>query len=850
MSTSPAPAPIGNQPPATATAVVTASSSSAVAADNDPVASSIMVVTDTETGGLADAPVVPDKGEARSEPSPAAQRIAAIASRMDTRTDPLFGTRPASTNTWSADETRFNHVSEFSNVYIPEEADLAGTQTEALAAASGRAAQFIRNMHGSCFNQVRGGVPISDVARACAVISTELEAVTRMDAKAITDLFHDRISLMQAAIKDIERDSAITAEQRVEIFTAARATVSQMMTLNDLLITHNKLRLGVQASMANSLPSDAEASWRYMPDEGGDTENALQKLYRFALFEAQRLGFARYKDCFMRRVVTSEGLITNAWDKVATFREFVYELTSQPNGYIQFLCGRAVNIMDNVADLLIKRREPTVPWLKPDRTVFAFRNGCYLADSEMFVRYTRTGPPVMPNKLPCATACKYHDLPFNEDWLDETKDWYDIPTPLMDHIMDTQRLSPDVKRCYYSMLGRAIYDLGKHDNWQVFLFVRGQAETGKSTLLKFISTWYNAADVGILSNNIEEKFGASMLAGKYVIIGDDLGENFSLDQQLFQNMASANDVSMPVKNGNAIVIQWSSPLLLSGNVLPDYKDTAGSFSRRVFIVWYSVQLRKVDPTLPERLKMEIAASIVKCNRAYRNMCRRLEYLRSRPESEGGPLSFWEVVPEEFRVQKRNVQQCANSYMSFLNSGQLVYGPNLYMPKDLFVTQLMQYCQANGMPKPKFVASQYDGSFSIMGIGTTGKCKRPYPRTKDGKEMFESWIVGCDIVSGEALASATSSHIMAAEAAAASGAAMAASLDVDNPAAIATTSKDTLVMVTRKTATGSSSSTAAVSTAAPSPTSSSASSKSKPPKKRPASGPPAGSAPPPTSRPRM
>ena len=121
-----------------------------------------------------------------------------------------------------------------------------------------------------------------------------------------------------------------------------------------------------------------------------------------------------------------------------------------------------------------------------------------------------------------------------------------IPTPTVDFIMDTQKLSVDVKRTYCAMLGRSLYDLGEMDNWQVLLFIKGQAETGKSTLLKFVASFYCSADVGILASNIEDKFGASMLANKFVVIGDDLQEDFQLNQQLFNNFATGNDVSLPV----------------------------------------------------------------------------------------------------------------------------------------------------------------------------------------------------------------------------------------------------------------------------------------------------------------
>jgi hypothetical protein len=482
--------------------------------------------------------------------------------------------------------------------------------------------------------------------------------------------------------------------------------------------------------------------------------------------------------------VTNDGLTTNAWEKVSTFREFVYDMTNDPVGEVQSLASKTVNMMENVADLLSKKREREVPWLKPDRGVFAFRNGCYMAKTESFVEFVRGAPPTMPNGNLCPTACKYHDAKMEMEWL-KCSDPMDIPTDMMTHIMNTQELSPDVKRVYFSMLGRALYDLGEMDNWQVFLFIKGQAETGKSTLLQFVSSFYNPEDIGVLSNNIESTFGASMIANRFIVIGDDLGESLTLDQQLFQNMSSGGEVSLPRKNDSALVLKWVTQLLLSGNVIPDYKDNSGSYSRRLLIVYYPKPVRHVDPTIPIRLKTEIAAAIVKCNRCYLNMTRRFNYLLNLKE----PVTFWDAVPEEFRTQKRNVMQCANAFMSFFSSGILVFGPSLYMSKSMFVNQLMNHCSNNGIPRPKFQPTQYEGAFAIMALDLTKiKQKKRYPRTH-GEFINEMWINGCDMATSEAVANATDDIAKAAE--------NAVNSYVQNPAAAAKLAADTLRITNNK-----------------------------------------------------
>lgn len=660
------------------------------------------------------------------------------------------------TNCWAQNEREMNrrYIDGEMSLYSRSDTDDIRSRGEVLAQLSGEAAQFLLDMHATCFIELPN---MTYMMKAEAILQKSPEEIALCDETTLNHLFHTQIDLVAKAVKDIEADETIQADKRKEIYSAAKGITMVIMHLNDLMIIINKLKNSVNACASGKIQSDIEASWRYKSHIDGESENKLQQLYNLAYKKAHKLGYARYKDCFMKRIITKDGLMTNAWERVSTFQEFVYDMTKEPDGLIQYLSSVSTTIMDSVAELLGKKREPTVPWLIPDRHVFAFRNGCYLAKEEMMITFSKNSPPMMPNGTPCPTACKYHDCEIKPEWI-TCPDCMTIPTPLMNKIMKDQKLSKDVKRTYFAMLGRGLYDLGELDNWQVFLFIKGQAETGKSTLLKFVANFYNSEDIGILSNNIEGTFGASMIAEKFLVIGDDLGENFSLDQQLFQNMTSGNEVSLPRKNKAALITKWISQLMLSGNVLPDYKDNSGSFSRRLLIIHYSKPVSAVDPTIPERLKAEAGAAIIKCNRAYRNMVRRLSALML----QSPPIPFWNAVPEEFRVQKRNVMQSSNAYFAYFSSGQLVFGPGLFMPKHIFVNQLMAFCQANAIPRPRFIPSQYEGAMAIRGLRVTKNQTRVYPRTEKGEQRTMQWIVGCDMATGEAIATATADHIRAAE----------------------------------------------------------------------------------------
>ena len=80
------------------------------------------------------------------------------------------------------------------------------------------------------------------------------------------------------------------------------------------------------------------------------------------------------------------------------------------------------------------------------------------------------------------------------------------------------------------------------------IFIRYGRHLGKATILEHIvKLLYEAADVGILSSNMEKKFGLSALVDKKIIIGPEIRGNLALDQSEFQSMVSGETMQYNVK---------------------------------------------------------------------------------------------------------------------------------------------------------------------------------------------------------------------------------------------------------------------------------------------------------------
>jgi hypothetical protein len=285
--------------------------------------------------------------------------------------------------------------------------------------------------------------------------------------------------------------------------------------------------------------------------------NKMQQLLLYLLNCAQSRGYRRFRgDCYKRRF-TSDGHDTHAWEREFSLRDFVYDATRKELNYEMWLAmtsmrtnvGAAVEHLDNCRDVQL-------PDLKKDRHVFAFRNGIYLAAKDAFLKY---GTPEA-HALPADTiAARFFDLDFPADGsaVGEVVGGEEVgggeveevqTTPHLQSILDYQGMDAEVSRWMYVMIGRLIYEVNELDKWQVIPYLKGAASSGKSTILTRVCRGlYEPGDVGVMSNNIERKFGLSALHDKFIFIGPEIKSDMALEQAEFQSVVSGETVQVATK---------------------------------------------------------------------------------------------------------------------------------------------------------------------------------------------------------------------------------------------------------------------------------------------------------------
>jgi hypothetical protein len=239
------------------------------------------------------------------------------------------------------------------------------------------------------------------------------------------------------------------------------------------------------------------------------------------------------------------------------------------------------------------------------------------------------------------------------------------PTPLWDNLIETQlgeRHGTLAFEMLEIMIGRLFYSVGLYDNWQVAPLLKGDANTGKSTVAELVKEMFPAGQVGAITATQEKTFGLESLYQKRLILIPDLPKKFSLivAQSDFQSMTSGENVSIARKNKSAVSnVEWKVPLFMAGNYLPDYNDNSGSISRRLVIFPFQTLVTKRNTDLkPTIIRDELVHVMKRCIKAYRDK-----------RTTMGSVDFWsKIVPACLQETQAETKEQTNYLQNFIRNG--------------------------------------------------------------------------------------------------------------------------------------------------------------------------------------
>lgn len=545
----------------------------------------------------------------------------------------------------------------------------------------------------------------------------------RQKQKLLVALFH-RVSDEPDMLPDINGDETKMVDRVKRLIVMYNDAYDQVI----LYIRQNTRINFPTVSVAAS-----DSMYRCNTMDVDDEElTSFQKVLLYLLNNASNLEIKRYKGKCYQQIGN-----TRAWKPIMTITDYVYLYTQKESKYDMWknLTSKGTMVKDTV-NFLTHCKDVQFPEIVKNRNVWSFKNGLFIGKEWDGEKYTCSFYPYESQEFasldPTIVACKYFDQEFS--MYDTLQDWYDIPTPNMQTILDYQEFSEDVCRWMYVMAGRLMYEVNDLDQWQIVPFFKGIARSGKSTLIvKVFKKFYESEDVKILSNNSERKFGLSSIYDGFIFISPEVKGDICLEQAEFQSIVSGEDVSIARKYDTALSTQWKTPGVFAGNEVPGWKDNSGSVIRRFLPFNFSKQVQEADPKLDEKLNDEIPAIMIKCVRAY------LEYTRRFANKD-----IWNVVPKYFKEIQNQIAMVTNSLQHFMSSEKIRYGDDLACPQKLFVQLFNQHCQENNLGRYKFNPDFYAGPFSTRHITVITE-----NRTYNGKPyVLQPFIHGLDIVQDE------------------------------------------------------------------------------------------------------
>ena len=448
--------------------------------------------------------------------------------------------------------------------------------------------------------------------------------------------------------------------------------------------------------------------------------NNFQNFLLFLLDHFYEHQYARYQNDIYKMIMTDSNLTTYAWKRVESITNVIYSTIKKEVNYDQFINATSSgNIVRQSAEFLSQCQDSQFPELVKNRRVFSFTNGIYFAKSDKFIEYNDINIP--KNTI----SSKYFDIPFDN----RDEEWNDISTPYFDSIFHHQGINGDILKWVYIFTGRLIYEIDEMDGWQVIFFVQGQAGTGKSTyIMNVCKQLYDEEDVGVMSNNIQTKFGLADLVDKLLYVAPEIKRDFSIEQGEFQSIVSGDKVTINIKCKSSRFENWKIPGVMAGNESPDFIDNSGSIQRRMVSIKFNNRVHDGDLLLGSKIQSEMPHIIKKCNKVY------LEYA-----NKYGRSNIWTVLPTYFANTRAEIAKSTNSLIHYLSSDRIVLDADKYIPEKVFVQYFNQHCTDNNYKRSRFNPDFYSGPFSQFNIKIQ-HCKKKY----FGKTMDSTFFIGVDI----------------------------------------------------------------------------------------------------------
>lgn len=296
--------------------------------------------------------------------------------------------------------------------------------------------------------------------------------------------------------------------------------------------------------------------------------------------------------------------------------------------------------------------------------------------------------------------------------------WRDCATPEVDHIFKCQKFCVHDRFMIYACMGRTLFEVGEFDKHQFTLFLEGIGGCGKSTLQKLMQEFWPFHLIGIMSSNMEEKFGMSQVLreGKTrVIFCNEVSSDLKVVQEEWQTSCSGEVGSYAVKNQAPLVCVCLAQQFWVGNGYPThFKNGQQQVSRRLAGVLMGHPVNPRDGNIYAVMETGIGYLNRRLVLAYR------EFIFQQGSID--PMSQVDKLPPAFKEYYIDGRRQTDVVEAFLREGIYVeVNESAEMLATTFKDLLKRFVLANEglkMPLCRVGEDKYRSAFAERGITVT------------------------------------------------------------------------------------------------------------------------------------
>lgn len=303
--------------------------------------------------------------------------------------------------------------------------------------------------------------------------------------------------------------------------------------------------------------------------------------------------------------------------------------------------------------------------------LIAFKNGVYNIFSNEFVKFSEDY--IITNKI---------NWNYNEN----------AYSAIVDDLLNKLSCNDvNIRKVLEEMIGYCFFrqnELGK-----AFILVGPQAN-GKSTIQALLQKLFGSENISSIDlKDLGERFKTAELYGKLANIGDDIGDNYIDDSNMFKTIVTGGRVIAEKKGQDPFEFEPYVKCIYSANNIPKMRDRTGAIKRRLVIIPFDRQFSPTDAdfdpyikyklingygeySVDENMSYLINLGIAGLKRVLENngftKSDKIDEKLNEYDKDNNPIKIWfeELGDAATEIEMSNTQDVYNKYVDFCNGNKL------------------------------------------------------------------------------------------------------------------------------------------------------------------------------------